>query len=269
MVSRGVLLSCHGVVWLGAVALALWAGGARAALRYDTATPYTPPYNKYRYIPLHVDEIPEASLSSPTEEESSSRMPISEFILTALRTALDVVRNVNKQRAIAAAASATATTNNSTTAVAVRRTRTKTKNETVGTGRGFEDYYDEDHHHYEEPTTTPKPMKQKARYTDPWAGYYDWIINEGSFKFWSVFQLFTAALLLYACLSAIYYAKFNPILPDYDREYDDYFLERTVGRNARSLDSLEPHELPSGHSWINPRTFQFILDAISKHYEEE
>ncbi|XP_035454295.2 uncharacterized protein LOC118278944 [Spodoptera frugiperda] len=241
---------------------------AQRAARAALPPPYTPPYNKYRYIPLHVDEIPEASLSSPAEEESSSRMPISEFILTALRTALDVVRNVNKQRAIAAAASATAP-NNSTTAVAVRRTRTKAKNETVGTGRGFEDYYDEDHHHYEEPTTTPKPMKQKARYTDPWAGYYDWIINEGSFKFWSVFQLFTAALLLYACLSAIYYAKFNPILPDYDREYDDYFLERTVGRNARSLDSLEPHELPSGHSWINPRTFQFILDAISKHYEEE
>ncbi|KAJ8735672.1 hypothetical protein PYW07_007292 [Mythimna separata] len=264
MVSKGVLLSCHGVVWLGAVALALWAGGARAALRYDTATPHSPPYSKYKYIPMHVDEIPEASLSSPAEEESSSRMPISEFILTALRTALDVVRNVNKQRAIAAAAAS------NTTAVAAkplqRRNRTKPKNGTVGSGRGFEDYYDEDHHHHYEETTTAKPMKQKARYTDPWAGYYDWIINEGSFKFWSVFQLFTAALLLYACLSAIYYAKFNPILPDYDREYDDYFLERTVGRNARSL---EPHEMPSGHSWINPRTFQFILDAISKHYEEE
>lgn len=80
------------------------------------------------------------------------------------------------------------------------------------------------------------------------------------------FQLFTAALLLYACLSAIYYAKFNPILPDYSMEYDDYFLERTVGRQARSL---EPSELPSGLSWINPRTFQFIMDAISKHYEEQ
>ncbi|CAD0194899.1 unnamed protein product [Chrysodeixis includens] len=78
--------------------------------------------------------------------------------------------------------------------------------------------------------------------------------------------LFTAGLLLYACLSAIYYAKFNPILPDYDREYDDYFLERTVGRSARSLDQSE---MPSGLSWMNPRTFQFILDAISKHYEEE
>lgn len=80
------------------------------------------------------------------------------------------------------------------------------------------------------------------------------------------FQLFTAAVLLYACFSAIYYAKFNPILPDYSLEYDDYFLERTVGRKARSLDSSE---LPSGLSWINSSTFQFILDAIVKHYEEE
>ncbi|CAG9135185.1 unnamed protein product [Plutella xylostella] len=134
----------------------------------------------------------------------------------------------------------------------------------VVSGRGM-DYYDDhdhDHDHHPEPTTTARPAR--PRYTDPWAGYYDWIINEGSFKFWSVFQIFTAALLLYACLSAIYYAKFNPIIPDYDREYDDYFLERTVGRQARSLDSWE---LPSGSSWINPRTFQFILDAISKHYE--
>ncbi|XP_075974779.1 uncharacterized protein LOC142975640 [Anticarsia gemmatalis] len=264
MVSKGALvLTCHGVVWIGALALALWAGGARAALRYDTATPYTPPY-KYKYIPLRSSSSygsASQSLSPPVEDavvQHSSGMPLSEFILTAMRTALDVVRNVNKQRALAAQAKKT-----NATAIPLRRTRSD--NSSVGSGRGFEDYYDDhDHHHYHHETTTT--MKPKPRYTDPWAGYYDWIINEGSFKFWSVFQLFTAALLLYACLSAIYYAKFNPVIPDYDREYDDYFLERTVGRSARSLDQSE---LPSGISWINPRTFQFILDAISKHYEEE
>lgn len=54
MVSRGaLLLTCHGLVWVGAIAMALWAGGARAAaVRYDTATPYAPPYNKYKYIPI-------------------------------------------------------------------------------------------------------------------------------------------------------------------------------------------------------------------------
>lgn len=81
-----------------------------------------------------------------------------------------------------------------------------------------------------------------------------------------IFQLFTAAVLLYACLSAIYYAKFNPIIPDYSLEYDDYFLERSAGRKARSVDVSET---PSGLSWINPTTFQFILDALSKHYEEQ
>lgn len=69
----------------------------------------------------------------------------------------------------------------------LKRKSPQTNSTSVGTGRGFEDYYDE-HDHDHETTTTLKPMKQ-GRYTDPWAGYYDWIINEGSFKFWSVFQV--------------------------------------------------------------------------------
>lgn len=48
----------------------------------------------------------------PVEKPEPSSMPISEFILTALRTALDVVRNMNKQRqlqrTIKAAANSTA-----------------------------------------------------------------------------------------------------------------------------------------------------------------
>lgn len=67
--------------------------------------------------------------------------------------------------------------------------RDKPKNNTVGNKRGFDDYYDEHHYHdHDTTTTTAKPVKQ-GRYTDPWAGYYDWIINEGSFKFWSAFQV--------------------------------------------------------------------------------
>ncbi|XP_013194149.2 uncharacterized protein LOC106137786 [Amyelois transitella] len=253
MVSKGtLLLSCHGLIWAAAV-LALWAGGARAAARYDTATPHAPPYNKYKYIPLHSDGYDSDDPVEPASEEepSGSHMAPSEMILTGLRTILDVIRNINKKRASSKAIQA------NSTALALHRNGT-------GSGRGFDDYYDE-HHYHDTTTTTAKPMKQ-GRYTDPWAGYYDWIINEGSFKFWSAFQLFTAALLLYAAFSAIYYAKFNPILPDYSMEYDDYFLERTVGRKARSLDTSE---LPSGLSWMNSRTFQFILDAIVKHYEEE
>ncbi|CAG4954698.1 unnamed protein product [Colias eurytheme] len=261
MAKNILVMSFHGLVLVGAICFAFWATGASA--HYDTATPYTPPYTKYKYIPLHGDV--EDAPSAPSEEPASSGMPPSELILTALRTALDIVRNINKKKAETTPIIA----NNTSSSVINKLRRRKPSNGTAVSGRGFEDYYDEHHdHHYHhdiETTTTPKPMKQ-GRYTDPWAGYYDWIINEGSFKFWSVFQLFTAALLLYACFSAIYYAKFNPILPDYTMEYDDYFLERTVGRKARSVD---PSETPSGLSWINPTMFQFILNAISQHYLEQ
>lgn len=62
-------------------------------------------------------------------------------------------------------------------------------------GRGmmddhYEHNYDHDHDH---PVmkVEMKEMKEekKAVATDPWASYYDFIINEGSFKFWSIFQV--------------------------------------------------------------------------------
>lgn len=45
--------------------------------------------------------------------------------------------------------------------------------------------YHDDHHE------EPKEMKEqpKAAIEDPWEGYYDFIINEGSFKFWAAFQV--------------------------------------------------------------------------------
>lgn len=55
-------------------------------------------------------------------------------------------------------------------------------------GRGMDmdvmdyDNGDHDHDHHE-------MQEQKAVKQDPWAGYYDFIINEGSFKFWAVFQV--------------------------------------------------------------------------------
>lgn len=50
--------------------------------------------------------VPGQSTSPPVEDtvQQYTGMPLSEFVLTALRTALDVVRNVNKQRALTAAA---------------------------------------------------------------------------------------------------------------------------------------------------------------------
>lgn len=50
------------------------------------------------------------------------------------------------------------------------------------------DYDHEDIHHIE--TTTAAPQEEeKAVKTDNWANYYDFIINEGSFKFWAAFQV--------------------------------------------------------------------------------
>ncbi|XP_078051551.1 uncharacterized protein LOC144477694, partial [Augochlora pura] len=45
--------------------------------------------------------------------------------------------------------------------------------------------YDHDHHEEEE----HKEMKAIGdAKVDYWAGYYDFLINEGSYKFWAVFQ---------------------------------------------------------------------------------
>lgn len=57
----------------------------------------------------------------------------------------------------------------------------------------MDDYHDHDHDHIPEHPVMKEEMKEekKATATDPWASYYDFIINEGSFKFWSVFQVGT------------------------------------------------------------------------------
>nr|CAI5855096.1 unnamed protein product [Callosobruchus analis] len=102
----------------------------------------------------------------------------------------------------------------------------------------------EDHH------DEIKPEK-KAVAEDPWAGYYDFIINEGSFKFFAVFQLLTAILLLYSAFAAAYYAKFNVITTDYD--YYDDFLGRSNNEPVAT----------SSWSGLPASTFQRIFDAIS------
>ncbi|KAL0268914.1 UNVERIFIED_CONTAM: hypothetical protein PYX00_010695 [Menopon gallinae] len=64
--------------------------------------------------------------------------------------------------------------------------------------------------------------KPKAK---PWLGYYDFLITEGSYKFWIVFQLFTIGILIYSAFAAIYYAKYT--VTDYT-DYEDYFLKRSA-----------------------------------------
>ncbi|XP_017781079.1 PREDICTED: uncharacterized protein LOC108565918 [Nicrophorus vespilloides] len=115
--------------------------------------------------------------------------------------------------------------------------------------------HDHDHHHDHEhqPPMMKEMVEQKAVKSDPWAGYYDFIINEGSFKFWAAFQLGTALLLIYSAFAAIYYAKFNPITTDYDY-YDDFIF--------RGKRSLRPS--PSTNWFgLDASTFQRILNAIT------
>ncbi|XP_019870686.1 uncharacterized protein LOC109599148 [Aethina tumida] len=115
-------------------------------------------------------------------------------------------------------------------------------------GMSMDDYMDHVHDHDHDDHDKPE---QKAVKEDPWASYYDFIINEGSFKFWAVFQLVTAALLIYSAFAAVYYAKFNVITTDYD--YEDDFFKR----------SNDDSVLSSMWSGMSAQTFQRIFDALS------
>ncbi|XP_015438370.1 PREDICTED: uncharacterized protein LOC107193440 [Dufourea novaeangliae] len=127
--------------------------------------------------------------------------------------------------------------------------------------RGYQDddYGDDhhdDHHDHEIIKEENKEMKAMSEpKVDYWGGYYDFLINEGSYKFWAVFQLATAALLIYSGFAALYYAKVNP--PTTDDEFDDIFRRR----RRRSL-FVKPQEKP--FCGLDSVTFQRILDAVAK-----
>ncbi|KAG4065605.1 hypothetical protein HA402_012595 [Bradysia odoriphaga] len=100
---------------------------------------------------------------------------------------------------------------------------------------------------------------------DPLKGYYDFIITEGSYKFWAAFQLFTAGLMIYSTFAAIYYSKVNPIVSDYD--YINY-----LGGGRSMADDPEPSEngyhlssLLNSH-WLQTAAhgFEFVLDAVDR-----
>lgn len=57
------------------------------------------------------------------------------------------------------------------------------------------DMTDYDHDHGDHDDHHDDMEEQKAVKQDPWAGYYDFLINEGSFKFWAVFQVTSLILL--------------------------------------------------------------------------
>ncbi|XP_059481015.1 uncharacterized protein LOC132199926 [Neocloeon triangulifer] len=94
------------------------------------------------------------------------------------------------------------------------------------------------------------------------SNYYDFIVNEYSYKFWAVYMLLASGLLIYSAIAAIYYAKFNTSAVDYE-VYDE----------ARSGDATltKPGTNPLGliGSLVSVRTFQQIMDAISNNKFEE
>ncbi|XP_011629829.1 uncharacterized protein LOC105422225 [Pogonomyrmex barbatus] len=114
------------------------------------------------------------------------------------------------------------------------------------------DDHDEDMNDDENDHSQTKAMDQAK--TDYWAGYYDFLINEGSYKFWAVFQLATAALLIYSGFAALYYAKVNP--PTTDDYFDDIFRRRR--RRRRSLPLASRDRPFAGFDTV---TFQRIIEA--------
>uniref|UniRef100_A0A6R5Z1W3 Uncharacterized protein n=1 Tax=Anopheles funestus TaxID=62324 RepID=A0A6R5Z1W3_ANOFN len=112
---------------------------------------------------------------------------------------------------------------------------------------------------------------------DPLNGYYDFIISEGSYKFWAVFQLVTAAVVIYSTLTAIYYSKVAPLTSDYD--YIDYLNGGRAFAGARSLDGAGRPGQTTGRrtsgwnwdalstsSWFGPaaQAFTIVMDAIER-----
>ncbi|XP_055907831.1 myb-like protein AA [Eupeodes corollae] len=134
---------------------------------------------------------------------------------------------------------------------------------------------------------------------DPLKGYYDFVITEGSYKFWAVFQVGTALLIIYSTFAAIYYSKVNPLVSDYD--YVDYlgggrslsddsdFVDMdapiAVGAGGPSAaETTQPEGVSSSRQhqqqreasagWIGwlphaGHTLRFILESIDKVYNEE
>ncbi|XP_076246501.1 uncharacterized protein LOC143186679 [Calliopsis andreniformis] len=119
----------------------------------------------------------------------------------------------------------------------------------------YQDDHDDhdDHSMMKEEGTDMKAMTQPK--VDYWGGYYDFLINEGSYKFWAVFQLATAALLIYSGFAALYYAKVNP--PTIDDEFDDIFRRRR--RRSVYLPAQE-----RSFCGLDSATYQRIVDAVAR-----
>ncbi|XP_029156893.1 uncharacterized protein LOC114929495 [Nylanderia fulva] len=135
---------------------------------------------------------------------------------------------------------------------------------TRGDNTDYQDHYSDDtmNHDDENDHSDMKAISQ-PKVVDYWAGYYDFLINEGSYKFWAVFQLATAALLIYSGFAALYYAKVNP--PTTDDYFDDIFRRRRRRRRRRSL-SCELAAPDRSFAGLDATTFQRIIQALDAEH---
>jgi hypothetical protein len=107
-----------------------------------------------------------------------------------------------------------------------------------------------------EPNAVAEP-----RQGDAVTSYYDFLINEGSYKFWAVFQVVTACLLIYSAFAAIYYAKYTFSMMDYPDYLDEGFFFKRSGEAYVTTTTAKP----SSYSFLglSPQTFQRIMNALS------
>nr|XP_029708712.1 uncharacterized protein LOC109420547 [Aedes albopictus] len=124
-------------------------------------------------------------------------------------------------------------------------------------------------------TTVATTAVESARYIkgDPLNGYYDFVISEGSYKFWAVFQVATAVLIIYSTFAAIYYSKVSPLTSDYD--YIDYLNGGRSFAGGRSMDggvAAATARRSSNNMWdgllekpwfnVATNSFAFVMNAI-------
>ncbi|XP_055598120.1 uncharacterized protein LOC129747798 [Uranotaenia lowii] len=136
---------------------------------------------------------------------------------------------------------------------------------------------DSDNLNAEQHSTAMVPAAvEQGRYIkgDPLNGYYDFVISEGSYKFWAVFQVATALLIIYSTFAAIYYSKVSPLTSDYD--YIDYLNGGRSFAGGRAMDQARTASTSTSTTnawdgllnkpWFNfaAQSFAFVMDAIEK-----
>lgn len=101
----------------------------------------------------------------------------------------------------------------------------------------------------------------EPRQKDTVSSYYDFLINEGSYKFWAAFQVITAILLIYSAFAAIYYAKYTFSMMDYPDYLDEGFFFKRSGEAYVTTTTAKP----ASYSFLglSSQTFQRIMNALS------